>query len=197
MLSVKHDGAVSSFSQHRDTHALACSCLRPFNLDVNTSAHAPADLDPPPHTLPVSTPTGMTSINDFNATYMCQGLPFGGVKYSGFGRFAGVEGLRALCIPKVRGALVAGVRDIARRGYSMCCSGKAERVRTLCRRGGTARILYTQGEGCAKMFEVLRCEKLPCVAGALAVSCEAHPLCWEVLRDGPCICLFHAPAPSP
>lgn len=44
---------------------------------------------------------GMASINDFNATYMCQGLPFGGVKYSGFGRFAGVEGLRALCIPKV------------------------------------------------------------------------------------------------
>jgi acyl-CoA reductase-like NAD-dependent aldehyde dehydrogenase len=43
----------------------------------------------------------MTSINDFNATYMCQGLPFGGVKFSGFGRFAGVEGLRALCIPKV------------------------------------------------------------------------------------------------
>jgi hypothetical protein len=46
-------------------------------------------------------PLGMTSINDFNATYMCQGLPFGGVKDSGFGRFAGVEGLRALCHPKV------------------------------------------------------------------------------------------------
>jgi acyl-CoA reductase-like NAD-dependent aldehyde dehydrogenase len=43
---------------------------------------------------------GMTSINDFNATYMCQSLPFGGVKMSGFGRFGGVEGLRALCVPK-------------------------------------------------------------------------------------------------
>ena len=44
---------------------------------------------------------GMTSLNDFNATYMCQSLPFGGVKHSGFGRFGGVEGLRALCVPKV------------------------------------------------------------------------------------------------
>ena len=43
---------------------------------------------------------GMTSINDFATTYMCQSLPFGGVKHSGFGRFAGVEGLRALTVPK-------------------------------------------------------------------------------------------------
>jgi acyl-CoA reductase-like NAD-dependent aldehyde dehydrogenase len=43
---------------------------------------------------------GMSSVNDFNATYMCQSLPFGGVKQSGFGRFGGVEGLRALTIPK-------------------------------------------------------------------------------------------------
>lgn len=49
---------------------------------------------------------GMSSINDFNATYMCQGLPFGGVKLSGFGRFAGVEGLRALTVPKVRAPLL-------------------------------------------------------------------------------------------
>ncbi|KDD75327.1 hypothetical protein H632_c742p1 [Helicosporidium sp. ATCC 50920] len=43
---------------------------------------------------------GMTSINDFAATYMSQSLPFGGVKHSGFDRFAGVEGLRGLCVPK-------------------------------------------------------------------------------------------------
>ena len=49
---------------------------------------------------------GMTSLNDFNATYMCQSLPFGGVKHSGFGRFGGVEGLRALCVPKVCGVLL-------------------------------------------------------------------------------------------
>lgn len=42
----------------------------------------------------------MTSINDFGSTYMCQSLPFGGVKDSGFDRFAGIEGLRGLCLPK-------------------------------------------------------------------------------------------------
>ena len=43
---------------------------------------------------------GMSAINDFAATYMCQSLPFGGVKYSGFDRFAGIEGLRGMCTPK-------------------------------------------------------------------------------------------------
>lgn len=43
---------------------------------------------------------GMTSLNDFATTYMCQSLPFGGVKESGYGRFAGVEGLRALTTAK-------------------------------------------------------------------------------------------------
>ncbi|OMO53543.1 hypothetical protein CCACVL1_28576 [Corchorus capsularis] len=43
---------------------------------------------------------GVAAINDFAATYMCQSLPFGGVKDSGFGRFAGVEGLRACCLVK-------------------------------------------------------------------------------------------------
>lgn len=43
---------------------------------------------------------GMTSLNDFATTYMCQSLPFGGVKDSGYGRFAGVEGLRALTTAK-------------------------------------------------------------------------------------------------
>ncbi|XP_044486889.1 aldehyde dehydrogenase 22A1-like isoform X2 [Mangifera indica] len=43
---------------------------------------------------------GFAAINDFAATYMCQSLPFGGVKDSGFGRFAGIEGLRACCLVK-------------------------------------------------------------------------------------------------
>ncbi|GAA5806460.1 Aldehyde/histidinol dehydrogenase [Helicostylum pulchrum] len=44
--------------------------------------------------------TGMTNVNDFAVNYLCQGLPFGGVGISGYGRFAGPEGLRGLCIPK-------------------------------------------------------------------------------------------------
>jgi acyl-CoA reductase-like NAD-dependent aldehyde dehydrogenase len=39
---------------------------------------------------------GMVAVNDFAAFYMVQ-LPFGGTKGSGYGRFAGEEGLRSLC----------------------------------------------------------------------------------------------------
>lgn len=37
---------------------------------------------------------GASCINDFGMCYMNQSLPFGGVKYSGFGRMCGREGLR-------------------------------------------------------------------------------------------------------
>lgn len=39
---------------------------------------------------------GMVAVNDFAVFYMVQ-LPFGGKKGSGYGRFAGKEGLRSLC----------------------------------------------------------------------------------------------------
>jgi len=42
---------------------------------------------------------GMVAVNDFAVFYAVQ-LPFGGVKGSGYGRFAGEEGLRALCNTK-------------------------------------------------------------------------------------------------
>lgn len=35
-----------------------------------------------------------------DAILFSQSLPFGGVKESGFGRFAGIEGLRACCLVK-------------------------------------------------------------------------------------------------
>lgn len=44
--------------------------------------------------------TGASSINDFATTYLCQSLPFGGVKESGFDKFGGVEGLRGMCFTK-------------------------------------------------------------------------------------------------
>jgi acyl-CoA reductase-like NAD-dependent aldehyde dehydrogenase len=44
--------------------------------------------------------SGMLTVNDFAATYMAQSLPFGGVKESGFDRFAGVEGLRGMALPR-------------------------------------------------------------------------------------------------
>jgi len=40
---------------------------------------------------------GMVSVNDFAVYYLNQSLPFGGVKGSGYGRFAGAEGLRSVC----------------------------------------------------------------------------------------------------
>lgn len=43
--------------------------------------------------------SGMVAVNDFAVTYMVQ-LPFGGTKGSGYGRFAGKEGLRSLCNAK-------------------------------------------------------------------------------------------------
>eukprot|EP00667_Euglena_gracilis_P005457 EG_transcript_5491 len=45
--------------------------------------------------------SGMASVNDLEGTtYLSQSLPFGGLKDSGFGRFAGPEGLRGLCHEK-------------------------------------------------------------------------------------------------
>lgn len=44
--------------------------------------------------------TGMYNVNDFGINYLCQSLPFGGVKISGFDRFAGREGLRGNCITR-------------------------------------------------------------------------------------------------
>jgi acyl-CoA reductase-like NAD-dependent aldehyde dehydrogenase len=44
--------------------------------------------------------SGMCCTNDFGSNYLIQSLPFGGVRDSGFGRFAGIEGLRALCLER-------------------------------------------------------------------------------------------------
>lgn len=44
---------------------------------------------------------GMVTTNDFGGmSYMAQGLPFGGVKQSGFGQMNGREGLRSFTVPR-------------------------------------------------------------------------------------------------
>lgn len=76
---------------------------------------------------------GMVAVNDFAAYYAVQ-LPFGGVQGSGYGRFAGEEGLQGLCNIKavcrdraawlgIRTAIPPGVRyPIANlvRGWEVC-----------------------------------------------------------------------------
>ena len=43
---------------------------------------------------------GGVCVNDFGLCYVNQDLPFGGIKYSGFGVMNGRDGLRAYCYPK-------------------------------------------------------------------------------------------------
>ena len=85
---------VTAFSTDEEAIELANNC--PFGLgsSVYSSNRSRA------RTIASKLEAGMSSINDFSATYMCQSLPFGGVKDSGFDRFAGIEGLRGLCVPK-------------------------------------------------------------------------------------------------
>ncbi|KAF7191341.1 putative aldehyde dehydrogenase-like protein [Pseudocercospora fuligena] len=71
-------------------YGLGCSIFGP-----TTSSGARGNLA---HVLN-SVKCGMAAVNDFAAYYMVQ-LPFGGVKQSGYGRFAGPEGLRSLCNAK-------------------------------------------------------------------------------------------------
>lgn len=54
------------------------------------------DSDPALKAIVKGVKSGMVAINDFAAYYAVQ-LPFGGVAGSGYGRFAGEEGLRGLC----------------------------------------------------------------------------------------------------
>ncbi|KAK3389066.1 Aldehyde/histidinol dehydrogenase [Sordaria brevicollis] len=55
-----------------------------------------SDWDSTLHEVVKGLKAGMVAVNDFGATYAVQ-LPFGGVAGSGYGRFAGEEGLRGLC----------------------------------------------------------------------------------------------------
>ncbi|KAL2016297.1 hypothetical protein VTK56DRAFT_3896 [Thermocarpiscus australiensis] len=72
---------------------LAVANAPPFGLGSSVFG---AESDPRVARIVRGIKAGMVAVNDFGATYAVQ-LPFGGVSGSGYGRFAGEEGLRGLC----------------------------------------------------------------------------------------------------
>lgn len=80
-----------------DEHALEIANGTPFGLgaSVFTKNRKRA------RALTEQIEAGMVTTNDFGGmSYMAQGLPFGGVKQSGFGQMNGREGLRSLTVPR-------------------------------------------------------------------------------------------------
>jgi acyl-CoA reductase-like NAD-dependent aldehyde dehydrogenase len=65
------------------------------DFGLGASVHA-SERDPALKPIVRGLKAGMVAVNDFAAYYAVQ-LPFGGVAGSGYGRFAGDEGLRGLC----------------------------------------------------------------------------------------------------
>lgn len=72
--------------------AIAISNSTPYALGASVFGHNKADVQ----ACVSAISAGMVSVNDFGSYYAVQ-LPFGGVRGSGYGRFAGEEGLRGLC----------------------------------------------------------------------------------------------------
>ncbi|CAI6339622.1 unnamed protein product [Periconia digitata] len=75
--------------------AIAIANSTPYALGASVYGSSTADLE----RVVKAVKAGMVAVNDFAVTYMVQ-LPFGGVKGSGYGRFAGKEGMRSLCNQK-------------------------------------------------------------------------------------------------
>ncbi|KAG5982938.1 hypothetical protein E4U55_001074 [Claviceps digitariae] len=65
------------------------------NFGLGASIHG-SERDPAMQPILHGLKAGMVAVNDFAVYYAAQ-LPFGGVAGSGYGRFAGKEGLRAIC----------------------------------------------------------------------------------------------------
>ena len=89
------------------TDAIAIANGTPFALGSSVFGTSKKDLE----RVTREVKAGMVAVNDFGVTYAV-GLPFGGVKGSGYGRFGGEEGLRSLCnvksvcVDRVPGGLV-------------------------------------------------------------------------------------------
>ncbi|KAI9779193.1 MAG: Meiotic Sister-Chromatid recombination aldehyde dehydrogenase [Peltula sp. TS41687] len=75
--------------------AIEVANATPYGLGASVFGRSRRDIDQ----VVAGFQAGMVSVNDFAVYYAVQ-LPFGGVKGSGYGRFAGEEGLRSLCNTK-------------------------------------------------------------------------------------------------
>ncbi|KAF2792407.1 aldehyde dehydrogenase-like protein [Melanomma pulvis-pyrius CBS 109.77] len=76
-------------------HAISIANSTPYALGASVYGSSSRDLE----RVVREVHAGMVAVNDFAVTYMVQ-LPFGGMKGSGYGRFAGKEGLRGVCNQK-------------------------------------------------------------------------------------------------
>ncbi|RAO65072.1 uncharacterized protein BHQ10_001084 [Talaromyces amestolkiae] len=92
------------------SNAIEIANSTPYALGASVFGHNSRDVE----TCVRNIKAGMVAVNDFGAFYAVQ-LPFGGVKGSGYGRFAGEEGLRgvsnlkAVCVdrfPKIVGTQI-------------------------------------------------------------------------------------------
>lgn len=79
-----------------DAQAIALANSTDFGLHSSVITRAPQRGE----RIAAALQAGATCINDFGLCYLVQDLPFGGVKYSGFGRMNGRDGLRAYTNPK-------------------------------------------------------------------------------------------------
>lgn len=77
------------------SEAISFANSTPYALGASVFGSSRRDLD----VVVKNVKAGMVSVNDFAVYYAVQ-LPFGGVGGSGYGRFAGEEGLRAICNTK-------------------------------------------------------------------------------------------------
>jgi acyl-CoA reductase-like NAD-dependent aldehyde dehydrogenase len=74
------------------THAIALANAPEFGLGASVFGKPGPEID----LVVKSLKTGMVAVNDF-AVYYAMHMPFGGQGESGYGRFAGEEGLRGMC----------------------------------------------------------------------------------------------------
>jgi acyl-CoA reductase-like NAD-dependent aldehyde dehydrogenase len=101
---------------HSVADAIAIANSTPYSLGGSVFGSNRHDLEK----VVAEMKAGMISVNDFAVYYLNQSLPFGGVRGSGYGRFAGREGLRAVCNlkavacdrwPRFVGTQIPGVVD--------------------------------------------------------------------------------------